>query len=65
MELFPKLGYYFISFRAIQNAAVRPPPVDQRSSSDADDDALREANIYSVVFKEGICTVGLYFPPGS
>ncbi|KAJ8595918.1 hypothetical protein M405DRAFT_782479 [Rhizopogon salebrosus TDB-379] len=60
MELFTKLGYYFISFRIIQSAAVTQP-VHQRNSSDADihqddDGALREANIYLVVFKEGICT---------
>ncbi|KAG1749948.1 uncharacterized protein EDB91DRAFT_1235379 [Suillus paluster] len=60
MELFPKLGYYFISFRAIQNAAVTQS-VYQGVSSDgdiyrADDGSLREANIYLVVFKEGICT---------
>ncbi|KAG2154797.1 hypothetical protein DEU56DRAFT_725484 [Suillus clintonianus] len=60
MELFSKLGYYFVSFRAIQNAAVTQP-AHQGMSSDsdiyqADDDALREANIYLVVFKEGICT---------
>ena len=66
MELFAKLGYYFISFRIIQSAAVTQP-VHQRNFSDADihqDDAgaLREANIYLVVFKEGICTVGSHFP---
>ncbi|KAG0708818.1 hypothetical protein DFH29DRAFT_993689 [Suillus ampliporus] len=59
MELFSKLGYYFISFRAIQNAAVTQP-VYQGVSSDGDiyqdDGPLREANIYVVVFKEGICT---------
>ncbi|OAX44249.1 hypothetical protein K503DRAFT_679232 [Rhizopogon vinicolor AM-OR11-026] len=60
MELFAKLGYYFISFRAIQSATVTHS-VHQRSPSDTDiyqdnDDALREANIYLVVFKEGICT---------
>jgi len=59
MELFSKLGYYFISFRAIQSATVIPP-VHQSDDTDiyqADDGALREANIYLVVFKEGICTV--------
>ncbi|KAG1881613.1 hypothetical protein C8R48DRAFT_587346 [Suillus tomentosus] len=54
MELFSRLGYYFISFRTIQNAAVTQPGDDVYK---ADDGALREANIYVVVFKEGICTV--------
>jgi len=66
MELFAKLGYYFISFRAIQSATVTQPIFQQNSSDtdfyEADDGALREANIYLVVFKEGICTVSLYFP---
>jgi magnesium transporter len=65
MELFSKLGYYFISFRTIQNAAVTQPGYQGISSDDdvyqADDGALREANIYVVVFKEGICTVGSHF----
>ncbi|KAG2159816.1 uncharacterized protein EDB93DRAFT_18058 [Suillus bovinus] len=60
MELFSRLGYYFISFRTIQNAAVTQPNYQGTSSDDdvykADDGALREANIYVVVFKEGICT---------
>ena len=61
MELFSKLGYYFVSFRAIQSA-TGILPVHQQNSDDtdiyqADDGALREANIYLVVFKEGICTV--------
>jgi len=61
MEPFAELGYYFVSFRAVQNAIVTQP-VHQQNSNDtdvdqADDDALRESNIYMVVFKEGICTV--------
>jgi magnesium transporter len=60
MELFSKLGYYFISFRTIQNAAVTQLDHQGISSDDdsykADDGALRETNIYVVVFKEGICT---------
>ncbi|KAG1757622.1 hypothetical protein EDB19DRAFT_1901130 [Suillus lakei] len=60
MELFSKLGYYFVSFRTIQNAAVTQPGYQGISTDDdiyqADDGALREANIYLVVFKEGICT---------
>lgn len=60
MELFSKLGYYFISFRTIQNAAATQPDHQGISSDDdfyqAGDGALREANIYVVVFKEGICT---------
>lgn len=61
MELFSRLGYYFISFRTIQNAAVTQPGDDVYK---ADDGALREANIYVVVFKEGICTVGSHFALG-
>lgn len=59
-ELFSRLGYYFISFRTIQNAAVTQPDYQGISSDDdiyqAGGGALREANIYVVVFKEGICT---------
>lgn len=68
MEVFANLGYYFISFRAIQSTTVTQP-VHQQNSSDtdiyqADDGALKEANIYLVVFKEGICTVGSHFSVG-
>lgn len=60
MELFSKLGYYFVSFRTIQNATVKQPDYqDIANDGDiykADDGALIEANIYMVVFKEGICT---------
>jgi magnesium transporter len=68
MELFSKLGYYFISFRTIQNAATTQSDHQGISSDDdiyqAGDGALIEANIYVVVFKEGICTVGWRFISG-
>lgn len=61
-ELFPRLGYYFVVFRAVE----RPQPdslLRQDDSSIVSDEGNPEltevldvANIYLVVFKEGICT---------
>lgn len=61
-ELFPRLGYYFVIFRAVE----RPQPDSNLHDDDASftlDDGAAEltevldiANVYLVVFKEGICT---------
>ncbi|KAG8832677.1 proliferating cell nuclear antigen [Serendipita sp. 399] len=59
-ELFPRLGYYFIVFRAIErpNADVFPEEDDDASSTDGlpeMTEVLDITNVYLVVFKEGIC----------
>ncbi|KAK2461945.1 hypothetical protein APHAL10511_006408 [Amanita phalloides] len=50
LELFPKLGYYFVSFRAIETRGnmlkIGGPP----------DEAPIETNVYLTVFKDGICS---------
>lgn len=63
LDIFPKLGYYFISFRAIESRQVRE--TSQRQMHKMNDnlepvvghteDAVGEANVYLVVSKEGIC----------
>ncbi|KIP03961.1 hypothetical protein PHLGIDRAFT_121120 [Phlebiopsis gigantea 11061_1 CR5-6] len=53
LELFPKLGYYFIVFRAIEsrrNTAMGP---NSRSGVTAEGTAA-EVNVYLVIFREGI-----------
>ncbi|KAG6842240.1 hypothetical protein C0991_000210 [Blastosporella zonata] len=60
LELFPKLGYYFISFRAIE--AGPRTKMERKEGAEALDDSasevgiIGEGNIYLVVFKEGICS---------
>lgn len=63
LELFPRLGYYFVSFRAIESQATRErfrrlttADADQNEYSDAGG-AVGEVNIYLVVFREGVCSV--------
>ncbi|KAJ7038243.1 hypothetical protein C8F04DRAFT_951450 [Mycena alexandri] len=52
LERFPKLGYYFISFRAIESWDHREKYWDR----ERDQGLVGEANVYLVVFNEGICT---------
>ncbi|KAH7925205.1 hypothetical protein BV22DRAFT_1195365 [Leucogyrophana mollusca] len=59
LEVFTRLGYYFIVFRALENPAVRER--FRRNQVEGDDllnseGAIGEANVYLVVFREGICT---------
>ncbi|KAF8585524.1 hypothetical protein K439DRAFT_1632522 [Ramaria rubella] len=61
LELFPRLGYYFVVFRALES--VRPKTCIQIDKSingfkavPSMDGALGATNIYIVVFREGICT---------
>ncbi|KAK0506491.1 hypothetical protein EDD18DRAFT_1123644 [Armillaria luteobubalina] len=63
LELFPKLGYYFISFRAIESMVIREGGLHKRlhQSSEigdiqSEEGVLGEANVYIVVFNEGVCT---------
>ncbi len=58
-ELFPRLGYYFIVFRAIERP--KPGTVHHADFDSSMDDlpglteVLEITNIYLVVFREGIC----------
>jgi magnesium transporter len=55
--LFQRLGYYFISFRALGNrGAVEAIHRDRDQPFGLDAGGLEEANIYLVVFREGICS---------
>jgi magnesium transporter len=68
LELFPKLGYYFISFRAIESKAERARMQREArkhadmsgGDPDAADIPMGEANVYLVVFNDGICCVSLH-----
>lgn len=60
LELFPRLGYYFVSFRAIESRRVRArrnliSPLDGELDS-RDEGIIGEVNVYLVVFREGICS---------
>ncbi|KAG6885573.1 hypothetical protein C0993_012575 [Termitomyces sp. T159_Od127] len=60
LELFPKLGYYFISFRAIDSVSRNRTEMKDRieilDGTAPDVGIIGEANVYLVVFKEGICS---------
>ncbi|KAI0825063.1 hypothetical protein BC628DRAFT_1375272 [Trametes gibbosa] len=61
LELFPKLGYYFISFRAIESQKTRDRlrnllSVEDEALHTTDEGVVAEVNVYLVVFREGICT---------
>jgi len=64
LELFPKLGYYFVVFRAIESHRTwLNTGRDQAGDpcvSKVEDDLVSEVYIYLVVFKEGICSVREY-----
>ncbi|THH01829.1 hypothetical protein EW026_g954 [Hermanssonia centrifuga] len=62
LELFPKLGYYFIVFRAIESQKIRERrrmativTTDNRLTY-PDEGNIGEVNVYLVVFREGICS---------
>ncbi|KAJ7225552.1 hypothetical protein GGX14DRAFT_511699 [Mycena pura] len=52
LEYFPKLGYYFLSFRAIESWDNHEKYWEQ----DGDQGSVAEDNVYLVVFKEGVCS---------
>ncbi|KAE9408147.1 hypothetical protein BT96DRAFT_962830 [Gymnopus androsaceus JB14] len=57
LERFPKLGYYFISFRAIESRTLRAKLERQLDPHSATDERLLvESNVYLVVFNEGVCS---------
>jgi hypothetical protein len=51
LELFPTLGCHFIIFRTAGSRS------DSASAKLADEGIIDEANVYVVVFREGICLV--------
>ncbi|KAF8350097.1 hypothetical protein F5887DRAFT_877931 [Amanita rubescens] len=51
LESFPKLGYYFISFRAIATRNTR-----ENTDHTHGEDPVGETNVYLTVFKDGICS---------
>lgn len=62
LELFPRLGYYFLSFRAIESRKTRDRLRNMLSEdvANADDEGIvGEVNMYLVVFREGICSVSI------
>ena len=63
VEDFPKLGYYFISFRAVESPAARERVQHEAGfpdSSSFDEGFIREANVYLTVFNGGICCVRIH-----
>jgi len=61
--LFPRLGYYFVVFRAIERTTIDPAISLSDDTSSIGKTTVKEVvdvveatNIYLVVFKEGICT---------
>ncbi|KAG9042866.1 hypothetical protein FS842_002051 [Serendipita sp. 407] len=59
-ELFPRLGYYFIVFRAIERPRADAFPEEDDDASSTDGlpemtEVLDITNVYLVVFREGIC----------
>lgn len=60
LELFPKLGYYFISFRAIESRNTRERRRAQAKGDSQDESIVSEVNVYLVVFREGVCSVSAH-----
>ena len=59
LELFPKLGYYFISFRAIESRKTRERRRAKAKDDLQDESIVGEVNVYLVVFREGVCSVSI------
>jgi magnesium transporter len=61
LEFFTNLGYYFISFRAIESKATKERLQREAAASDdiwnLDEGSIGEANVYLTVFDDGICCV--------
>lgn len=71
LELFSKLGYYFISFRAIESRATKEKIQREATLENLfgttkpildDDGPIGAANVYLAVFKDGVCCVCKRFP---
>ncbi|KAJ6604611.1 hypothetical protein DFH09DRAFT_315618 [Mycena vulgaris] len=54
LERFPKLGYYFLSFRAIESWDNREKTWNQ-DGHERNEGLVGEANVYLIVFNEGLC----------
>ena len=65
MEVFPKLGYYFVVFRAMESTKTReklralhnPRHGAASAASPMEEAIVGEVNVYLIVFREGICSV--------
>ena len=60
LELFPKLGYYFIVFRAIESRKSRSEQLVLNPNGAiglVDGGFAAEVNVYLVIFREGIVSV--------
>lgn len=67
LEIFPRLGYYFIVFRALESERSgerfrRFKNKDSEGMTDvprgpADEGIIGAVNVYLIVFREGICSV--------
>lgn len=64
LELFPKLGYYFVIFRALEGEQAREQfrrywkqEDGQLPGASIDDGVFTGVNVYLLVFKDGIVTV--------
>ncbi|KAH9837216.1 uncharacterized protein C8Q71DRAFT_591066 [Rhodofomes roseus] len=64
LEVFPRLGYYFVVFRAIESMKTRerlralhnPRDNSVSSASPMEEAIVGEVNVYLIVFREGICS---------
>lgn len=54
VEIFPRLGYYFISFRAMETSKSSHDQTHQQDNREVQ--PVGGANVYLAVFKHGICT---------
>jgi magnesium transporter len=71
LELFPRLGYYFVVFHALESDHTRAKTTQISLALDGDntpifDGKVEATNLYIIVFRDGICTVspiasGIYF----
>lgn len=66
LEVFPKLGYYFVVIRALEGERSRSrfkqrTAIENDSASIvpglANEGVIGAVNVYLVVFREGICSV--------
>lgn len=67
LEIFPKLGYYFVVFRAIEGQKSRQRFQSRQGGGDlasgpGDEGIIGAVNVYLVVFREGICSVSPCLP---
>lgn len=70
LELFPRLGYYFVVFQALEGEQAREqfshPKVPNLNGgghptgASIDGGVTGAVNVYLVVFKEGICSVCVF-----